>query len=79
MEVFDLVTVNLRPRKRDKTKKGVARIADLAACVASGLVLCIVGLVLLLVGLVVQVLPIAIAVGVICLIIKCCFFGGLPW
>lgn len=79
MEVFDLVTVNLRPRKRDKTKKGAAKIADLVACAASGLFLCVVGLVLLLIGLVVQALPIAIVVGVVCLIIKCCFFGGLPW
>lgn len=70
---------NLRPRKRDKSKKGAAKIADLVACVASGLVLCVVGLVLLLIGLVVQVLPVAIAVGVICLIVKYFFFGGLPW
>ena len=52
------MTVNLRSRKRDKTKKGAAKIADLAACAASGLFLCVVGLVLLLIGLVVQVLPI---------------------
>ena len=73
------MTVNLRPRKRDKTKKGVAKAIDLAAWVASGMALCVIGLLLLLIGFVVQVLPIALVVGVICLIVKYFFFGGLPW
>lgn len=73
------MTVNLRLRKRDKTKKGAAKIADLAACAASRLFLCVVGLVLLLISLVVQVLPIALVGGVVCLIVKYFFFGGLPW